>query len=56
MSKVQPIYSVKNTDRKVYHDNDKCTERNNIERENVRHGTDGRPLCEHYARLNREGK
>jgi len=29
--KVAPIYSAKQTDRKVYHDNDKCTERNNIE-------------------------
>jgi hypothetical protein len=32
MSKVAPFHSVKETDRQVYHDNDKCTEGNNIER------------------------
>lgn len=51
MAKVAPIYSAKETDRKVYHDNDKCTERNNIEPANVRQGTGGRPLCEHCSRL-----
>lgn len=56
MAKVAPTYSAKNTDRKVYHNNDKCTERNNIEKENVRQGTDNRPLCEHCAKLNSEGK
>lgn len=56
MSKVSPIYSAKATARRVYHDNNQCTERNNIEQENIRHGTDGRPLCEHCKRLNDEGK
>ena len=56
MAKVPPIYSVKETDRKVYHNNDQCTERNNIEKENIRQGTDGRPLCNHCEKLNAEGK
>lgn len=56
MAKVAPTYSALNTDRKVYHNNDYCRERNNIEKENVRQGTDGRPLCEHCDKWNREGK
>jgi hypothetical protein len=56
MSYASPIYSVKETARKVYHNNNKCTERNNIEPANVRQGTGGRPLCDHCDRLNREGK
>jgi hypothetical protein len=54
--KVAPIYSVRPYAPHKYHDNDRCTERNNIERENVRQGTGGRPLCDHCERLNREGK
>ena len=54
--KVAPIHSVKPFAPHKYHDNDRCTERNNIERENVRQGTGGRPLCDHCERLNREGK
>ena len=53
MARVSPIYSVKRTDRNVYHDNDECTERNNIEPENRRSGTDGRRRCEHCSRLDR---
>jgi hypothetical protein len=55
MAKVAPIYSAKHNAPQVYHDNDRCTERNNIERENIRYGTGGRPLCDHCARLNRQG-
>ena len=51
MAKVSPFHSVKETDRKVYHDNDSCTEGNNIEPENRRSGTDGRPKCDHCTRL-----
>jgi len=51
MSKVAPFHSVKETDRKVYHDNNSCTEGNNIEVKNKRSGTDGRPKCEHCQRL-----
>lgn len=51
MAKVAAFHSVKETDRQVYHDNDECTEGNNIEPENRRPGTDNRPRCEHCARL-----
>lgn len=51
MAKVPPIYSKKPNARNVYHDDNQCTERNNIERENIAHGTGGRPKCEHCRRL-----
>lgn len=51
-----PIHSVKETARKVYHDNSACTERNNIEDKYRRSGTGGRPLCDHCQRLNSQGK
>lgn len=54
--KVSPIYSKKITAKQVYHNNDQCTERNNIEPENVEHGTSGRPLCDHCDRLNDQGR
>jgi hypothetical protein len=49
--RVSPFHSVLPSDRRVYHDNDDCTEGNNIETENRRAGTDGRPRCEHCVRL-----
>jgi hypothetical protein len=55
MAKVPAIHSVKPGTPNVYHDNDKCTERNNIERQNVRSGTGGRRVCDHCASLNRAG-
>ena len=55
MPKTSPWYSVKRTDRQVYHDNTECTEGNNIEPENRREGTDGRPKCDHCKRLDGEG-
>ncbi|HYN52733.1 MAG TPA: hypothetical protein VES62_17560 [Thermoleophilaceae bacterium] len=45
MAQVSPWYSVKETDDHFYHDNTDCTEGNNIEPENRREGTDGRPKC-----------
>lgn len=51
MAKVAPIHSKLETDRKVYHDDDKCTERNNIEDRNKVSGTGGRPKCDHCERL-----
>jgi hypothetical protein len=51
MSKVPPFHSKKPGTKNVYHDNNKCTEGNNIERENLTQGTGGRPKCEHCARL-----
>lgn len=49
--KVPPFHSKLETDKKVYHNNNKCTEGNNIETFNRRPGTDGRPLCKHCAEL-----
>lgn len=51
MAKVAPFHSKQPNDRNVYHDNDKCTEGNNIERRNRVAGTGGRPKCQHCQRL-----
>ena len=48
MSKTQPFHSIKQN---VHHNNTSCTEGNNIERENWRSGTGGKPLCSRCARL-----
>jgi len=53
MTKVNPTHSI---DSDVYHNNNKCTERNNIEPKNLRQGTGGKRLCSHCKRLNSEGK
>ena len=52
---VRSYYSTRK-DLKVYHNNDKCTEGNNIERKNLKLGIAGRRLCERCKKLNREGK
>lgn len=44
------------TKQPVCHNNTKCTEGNNIERENLRQGSGGKPLCQHCAKLNAERK
>jgi hypothetical protein len=54
MARVAPIYSAKLIDRK-HHNNDQCTERNNIERVNVRLGTGNLPLCARCHDLNLRG-
>lgn len=51
MAKVSPFHSVRPNDPKVYHDNDQCTEGNNIETKNRKAGTDNRPRCDHCGRL-----
>jgi len=51
MAKVAPFHSVKLNTKNVHHNNDKCTEGNNIEVQNKRSGTAGRPLCEHCSKL-----
>jgi hypothetical protein len=56
MPKVPPTHNVRITDVIVYHNNNKCTERNSIVPVNVRNGTDGRPLCKRCDSLNEEGK
>ena len=53
MPKVDPFYSIK---QHVHHNNSKCTEGNNIEKENKREGTGGKPLCERCNSHNKEGK
>ena len=55
MPTASPWHSVKETDRKVYHNNTKCTEGNNIETQYRRSGTANRPICEHCKRLNDQG-
>ena len=51
MTKVAAFHSKLPNDRNVYHNNNKCTEGDNIEKSNRVDGTGGRPLCEHCARL-----
>lgn len=51
MAKVAAFHSKREQDKKVYHDDDRCTEGNNIETYNRVSGTGGRPKCEHCARL-----
>lgn len=48
MAKTSAWHSIKAN---VHHNNTKCTEGNNIERENRRSGTGGKPLCDHCKRL-----
>lgn len=45
MAIIPAWHSVRETDRKVYHDSSLCTEGNNIEAKYRRAGTDGRPRC-----------
>jgi hypothetical protein len=49
MAKVPPFHSKVQKD--VYHDNNKCTEGNNIEPKNRVSGTGGLPKCNHCSRL-----
>jgi hypothetical protein len=50
MTKVYPFHS-KKEGTKVHHNNDKCTEGNNIESYNRVSGTGNLPLCDHCKRL-----
>lgn len=51
MAKVSPFHSKKPGAPQVYHDNNQCTEGNNIETANKVAGTGGRPKCAHCTRL-----
>ena len=53
MARVSPFHSKKNPG--VYHVCSKCTEGNNIERENKASGTGGGTLCQTCRRLQGEG-
>ncbi|WP_168732791.1 hypothetical protein [Flavobacterium supellecticarium] len=48
MAKTTAFHSIH---RDVHHNNTSCTEGNNIEKENRREGTGGKPLCKHCERL-----
>lgn len=50
MAKVAPFRS-KLPGTRVYHDNTRCTEGNNIEPKNRIAGTGGLPKCDHCKRL-----
>lgn len=50
MSKV-PAFHSKLLGTKVHHNDNKCTEGNNIESHNRKPGTGGFPLCDHCKRL-----
>lgn len=53
MPQTDPWHSIKAT---VHHNNTKCTKGNNIESENLRQGTGGKPLCEECEGLNKDRK
>ena len=55
MSIVAPFHS-KRPGTTVHHNNNKCTEGNNIEHYNRVPGTGGHPLCKNCRDLNAEGK
>src|SRR5947199_7411746 len=50
MTRVLPWHSTRESDRKVYHDSDRCTEGNNIEEKYRNAATDGRPSCKELRR------
>ena len=59
MTKVSPFYSANPNipyNERVHHDNNKCTEGNNIESYYLKQGTGGYPLCKNCKKLNDEGK
>ena len=53
--RVSPIYS-KRRGTKVYHNNNECPERNNIERRYLVRGTGGKRLCHRCKEYNAKGK
>jgi hypothetical protein len=53
MPKKAPWHSIKQD---VHHNNTECNTGNNIETENLREGTGGKPLCQECARCNAAGQ
>ena len=51
MAKVKAFHSTLRST-SVYHNNDECTEGNNIEKRNLQQGTGGKKLCHHCNNLN----
>ena len=53
MPKTAPWHSTKQP---KHHNNTECNTGNNIEKENLRSGTGGKPLCEECAKLNAQSR
>lgn len=53
MPRKNPWHSIRQL---VHHDNTNCNTGNNIEVENLRSGTGGKPLCAECARLDAQGR
>lgn len=53
MAKKDPWYSIKQP---VHHNNTNCNTGNNIESENLRDGTGGKPLCQECKELSEKGR
>lgn len=53
MPKKSPWHSIKQP---VHHNNTNCNTGNNIEKENLREGTGGKPLCKECENLNQQGR
>ncbi len=53
MPKKDPWHSIKQD---VHHNNTNCNTGNNIERENLRQGTGGKPLCKECEKATKEGR
>jgi len=56
MPTVATTHSIKPNAPRVYHNNSRCAELNNIQAEDRRQGTGGRPVCLHCSSLNSQGK
>lgn len=53
MAQKSPWHSIKQT---VHHNNTTCKTGNNIETENLRQGTGGKPLCKECEKSNKENR
>ena len=56
MTQVPPFHSKRQDQNKVHHNNNQCTEGNNIESYNRVAGTGNLPMCDHCKKLNAQGK
>jgi hypothetical protein len=50
-TKLRPWHSIRETDRKVWHDDARCSEARGIEEQFRREGTEGRRKCEECQQL-----
>jgi hypothetical protein len=56
MPTVAPTHSIQPNAQRVYHNNSRCAELNNIQAGDRRQGTGGRPVCLHCSSLKSQGK